>query len=896
MAEELIAPHERVDTMVEGIPDLTLGWEALAFAATYLRHPDGDRAGERWEFTPRQARWILWWYAVDENGDWLYGQGSRRLGKGPIVHSEMVPTPSGWKRHGDLKMYDQVYAVDGSVTTVVDLGQEVDEDCYDVVFRDGTSVRCTGSHRWPVETFTGRSKRTSEIVTVRDMLDNGLVFSRALTKGKTKAKSGNVSRYKTLVSPSVQGEHMDLPIDPYLLGYWLGDGDSDCGRITCGEDDLPHLLGEIISSGNEHFPPTRTNTARRVTVKGLKGALRSLDLLHNKHIPDVYLRASMEQRFALLQGLMDSDGTVSKRGACEISMMQGRLRGDILELCHSLGLMPTVTDSPAALKGRVVGERFRIRFTPLANERVCRLPRKLERCKRERVHSVPFGRCRTIVDIRPVESETARCITVAHPSHQYLVGEGWVPTCNSGKSPWAAVMAIIELLAPVRFDHFDPNVPGGCIGKRVSMPLVQLAANSFDQVKNTYSIVRAMLSPSMAPKLHADFNLDVGAERVYVEPSGSLQIISSSSASAEGARSTFVICDETEWWTPSSGGVDFFNTLKANSTKTGSRVVETCNAWRPDEGSVAELNFKAWCAQEEGTEREIKRKILYESVMAPPDTDIADEDSLRKALEFVYDDNPWSLKHLDAIISDIYTSSTPIEASKRKYLNIPTTAEDAWADPQQWALMADRSRKVEPGEDIVMFFDGSLSNDATALIGCCVSDGHVFTIGIWEPGNDHDKKHKINVQAVDGRVEKAFATYNVRAFFADVREWENAVKVSWPERFGAQLDVWATPRGEIPEPIAWDMRGKKKDFTLACELTEGDILNGAFTHDGNPVLARHVANARRFENHFGIAISKESRSSPNKIDAAVCMIGARHALRVLKENADTPATYEAVFY
>lgn len=466
---------------------------------------------------------------------------------------------------------------------------------------------------------------------------------------------------------------------------------------------------------------------------------------------------------------------------------------------------------------------------------------------------------------------------------------------GSGKSPWAAVMAIIELLAPVRFDHFDTDLPGGCAGKPVSMPLVQLAANSFDQVKNTFSIVRAMLSPTNSPRLHTDFTLDVGKEKVFVEPAGTMEIISSSSASAEGARSTFVICDETEWWTPSSGGVDFYNTLKANCTKTGSRVVETCNAWRPDEGSVAEINFKAWCAQEEGTEREIKRKILYDSVMAPLDTDINDEASLRAGLEFVYADNPWSLKVLDSIISDIYTSSTPLEASKRKYLNWPVAAENAWCDPRKWALLADPDRVVEVGEDIVMFFDGSRSNDATALIGCCVSDGFIFTIGIWEPSNNHHKKNQINVQAVDNKVRYAFERWNVRAFFADVREWEGYVKTTWPERYADQLEVWSQPRGEIHEPIAWDMRGKKKDFTLAAELMEAEIENQDFRHDGNPVLARHVGNARRYENQWGISVTKESASSPNKIDACVCAIGARHALRVLKENADTPMTYEAFF-
>lgn len=895
----MVAAQDRLITLPDGVPERTLGFEALAWAAKYLRHPDGPRAGQRWQFTHEQARFILWFYEVDENGDWVWGHAARRLSKGPIAHSEMVPTPQGWKRHGDLKVWDEVYAVDGSVTRVLELGDEVNEDCYDVVFRDGTSVRCTGSHRWPVETFVGGKKRKREIVTVKEMIERGLVFERPLTSGKTKATSGDVKRFKTLPSPRVEGVEADLPIDPYVFGYWLGDGDSDGARITCGDEDLPYLVSELNKTDHPHYEPNRTNTAWRVGVSNMKRQLRELGVLNNKHIPDMYLKASVEQRFALLQGLMDSDGTVSASGSCEISMMQGPMRGQILELARSLGLMPTVTDSTATLRGRIVGERFRIRFTPMPDEQVCRLPRKLERCKKERKHAVPFGRSRTIVDIRPVESEPARCITVSHDDHQYLVGEGWVPTCNSGKSPFAAVMAVIELLAPVRFDGFDSSVMGGCVGRPEAMPWVQIAAASADQTRNTMSVVRALLAKPNAPQLHEDYDLDLGKEKIYSGGVGVLEIITSSAASAEGSRATFIVADEVEHWLPSNGGVELDGTLKANLTKTGNRMLETLNAWKPGLDSAGERTFNSWCEQEDGRARETKRKILYDSRMAPPDTDIGDEDSLREALEFVYADCPWSLRVLDAIIADFYTSSTSLDASKRKYLNWPTASVDAWCDPQKWAAMAKPDRVVEPGEDIGMFFDGSLSRDDTALIGVCLSDGHVFTIGMWSPGNSHDKakQARINPESVDAKVKWAKATYNVRGFFADVREWEGYVKVHWPELFRDSLDIWARPRGDLPEPIAWDMRVFKRAFAQAAELTEAEIDQGTFTHDGDPMLSRHVRNAHRYDTQWGISVKKESPNSSLKIDGCVAMIGARHVYRLLKEagTGKREMTYEAFF-
>lgn len=464
---------------------------------------------------------------------------------------------------------------------------------------------------------------------------------------------------------------------------------------------------------------------------------------------------------------------------------------------------------------------------------------------------------------------------------------------GSGKSPMAAVMALIELLAPVRLDRFDPDVIGGCIGKPVAMPWVQLGAATAEQTKNTMSLVRAMINPAIAPKLNEDYELDIGKEKVYTGNNGVLEIISSSARSAEGNRCTFAILDETEHFTPATGGVALFDTVIDNLTKTGSRCVETCNAWIPDRDTVAQSTFEDWQAQYEDPDEE--DDILMDLIQAPFDTDLEDEDSVREALRFVYADCPWSLKALDAIISRIYRSAGSIDSAKRKYFNWPTTAQNAWVSGREWALLEDKSREVKEGEEIVMFFDGSLSNDATALVGACVSDGHVFVIGVWEPGNDHTKRAMIDADVVDGRVDWAFETYDVKAFFADVREWDSFTKVTWPSRYKDRLEIFAEPNGKIEESIAWDMRGHSRDFTLACELAEQQILNREFTHDGNAVLARHVANSRREENRYGIRINKESKDSPKKIDAAVCMIGARHVLRLYLDNRPKPRSRRAFF-
>lgn len=450
---------------------------------------------------------------------------------------------------------------------------------------------------------------------------------------------------------------------------------------------------------------------------------------------------------------------------------------------------------------------------------------------------------------------------------------------GSGKSPFAAVLALMEFLGPVRLKDFNPLAPGGCVGKPVDMPLVQIAATAESQTANTMRMVRAMAAKGSA--LAVEYGLDVGKTKYYKSPEGTLEVITSSSSAAEGAESSFNVWDETEHWKPASGGPDLASTLEDNLTKSGSRAVQTCNAWVPGHESVAENAYEGWLAQEEGRTKG-KSKILYDARIASPDCDMESLESLKENLEHVYDDCFWV--DLQPIIEKIWDPRSEVDASKRKYLNWPTVAEDAWCDPNDWKVLRNPNRVVDFGEDIVMFFDGSKSRDATGLVGCCVSDGHVFTIAAWEPKTDThaDEEHRdiVSVHEVDAAVDRAFREYNPVGFFADVQEWESFVKISWPEKYADRLEIHASPTGRDPHPIAWDMRTKVMDFTMASELALTEIKGGGFTHDGDARLSRHVGNARNRPNRWGVSIGKESPSSSRKVDLAVCMIGARMVRRL----------------
>lgn len=445
---------------------------------------------------------------------------------------------------------------------------------------------------------------------------------------------------------------------------------------------------------------------------------------------------------------------------------------------------------------------------------------------------------------------------------------------GSGKSPFAAAQALVEFCGPVRLLDFDSKIPGGCIGRPVEMPLVQIAATAESQTANTMRMVRAF-----APKgseFVARYQLDPGKTRYYKLPEGTLEVITSSATSAEGGEGSFVVGDESEHWKPSNGGVELASTLEDNLAKSGSRMLETANAWVPGAESVAEATWEAWLAQEEGRTRG-ETKILYDAVIAPADTDMADPESLRAALEHVYADCPWV--DVTAIMERIWSPRARPDDSKRKYLNRPTAAQDSWVAPEEWEALP-RAEAPAAGAEIVMFFDGSKSRDATALIGCEVESGDVFTIGVWEP-DPSDDADTVDAADVDRAVIRAFARYDVLAFFGDVREWESFVLTEWPGRYKDELLLWAVPTGKPPQAIAWDMRSHSADFAQAAEACHAEILGGEFKHDGDSRVARHVGNARRRPYRAWVSIGKESPDSPRKVDAAVCVIGARMVRRLV---------------
>lgn len=312
--------------------------------------------------------------------------------------------------------------------------------CYELRFTDGTTIVADADHQW---TVTLRSRSGLSALRQQDFEFNGQDYRGTLTTDEMRSvlfygKRGDRNVALPSVEP-IQTPHSKLPLAPYALGLWLGDGSQGSGYITCSIQDRPAVMQCLREVGvrsveRDHKSPAvllgdgdRTQAARNQSPQA---ALRRLRVLRDKHIPRRYLRASVEQRRELLQGLMDSDGYVSKAGQCEFTTTNHVLATDTVELIRSLGIKATVTTARATLYGKDCGPKYRVQFFAWSDEPCFRLPRKRARLRQRPTRQIRSA-TRKVVAIREVFSRPVRCVQVDSPSRLYLAGEGMVPTHNT---------------------------------------------------------------------------------------------------------------------------------------------------------------------------------------------------------------------------------------------------------------------------------------------------------------------------------------------------------------------------------------------------------------------------------------------------------------------------------
>jgi hypothetical protein len=349
-----------------------------------------------------------------------------------------LPTPTGWTTMGEVKVGDLVFDEAGQPTRVT-LATEVmhDHQCYRVTFSDGNSIVADAEHLWNVN---DRYSRKNPLTLTTDQMKDRLFIG--------KRDDRKECRYSIPLSKPLAIEAKNLKVDPYVLGVWLGDGTSSCSRVTLAATDfeIVHhiaMAGEDVhvrsawKKGNTLQVHVGGNKSRKLS---LQSRLRSLGVLNDKHIPDDYLRGSVEQRLAILQGLMDTDGSIYVDGRCEFFNTSKTLIDDVYELIVSLGFKPCLSTKKPP-KGTDYEHSYRIAFTAYKDTPVFRMSRKRERQRVRPKYSISSSR--TITAIEPVESVPVRCIQVDSPSHLYLAGRGMIPTHNTSLVMAAAVWSLV---------------------------------------------------------------------------------------------------------------------------------------------------------------------------------------------------------------------------------------------------------------------------------------------------------------------------------------------------------------------------------------------------------------------------------------------------------------------
>ncbi len=470
---------------------------------------------------------------------------------------------------------------------------------------------------------------------------------------------------------------------------------------------------------------------------------------------------------------------------------------------------------------------------------------------------------------------------------------------GTGKDPGGGAVCNTELLGPVELYDWDEKT-GRPIGRRRGFPLVQVLSNSEAQSKDVLRVANAMWSREARDY----YGLDCGETRTIIKGTGArFEIPPTSEASGEGDPATHVMLNETHHMTDSSGGKRVAAMARRNVAKAPAqiqaRVFEYTNAHRQGMESEAEGSYLSWQEQQAPNYRG-KRDILYDSIEAPPDTDILTEEGRLRGLRAAYMDAPWN--DIERISDEMADRRTSVADQIRFYLNGLAGAEDSWVEPANFDNLAEQ-KVVADGDQIAMFLDCSKSEDSTGLVGCRLDDMYCFTIGVWErpKGWPQSKRWLAPRAEVDAAARAATEKFDVQWFGIDPSpaKDDDAESLYWADMIDNlhrdlrdKLPVWATPGEVRGNSVMFDMRTsqfganqRNQAFTQTAELVQRWIdeegKDGLFRHDGDPRLRTHVHNAKIRPTQWGNSLAKATRDSKQLVDLAVCMVGAVMGARIV---------------
>lgn len=379
----------------------------------------------------------------------------RQTGKEQTLDS-LVRTTDGWVRMGDITLNHHAIMPDGSNAPVVGIYPQGEKDIYRVYFEDGRWTDCGEEHLWKVHNRYWSPEDTQwRVITLRDILER-----------RERFPNSEAGFSVPLIEPETKA-NVNLPLDPYLIGALLGDGGLTTGTVRFSSED-EFIVEEVRKSLPENVIITQhgdidyrihdTSRADIQKTSPFLDTLRDLDMMgkysYEKVVPHAYMNASPDQRYALLQGLMDTDGTVDKSSSSSFCTTSIKLAWQVQELVRGLGGIckikekrPFYTHKGARHEGRIA---YIVRIRIKDPKKLFRLPRKLDRLS-DNYKSADSLKLR-ITNIEYVGKHEAQCIEVGHPEHLYIT-DSYIVTHNT--------VCALSLIANVMYNVGYEYVIGG---------------------------------------------------------------------------------------------------------------------------------------------------------------------------------------------------------------------------------------------------------------------------------------------------------------------------------------------------------------------------------------------------------------------------------------------------
>lgn len=425
--------------------------------------------------------------------------------------------------------------------------------------------------------------------------------------------------------------------------------------------------------------------------------------------------------------------------------------------------------------------------------------------------------------------------------------------------------------------------PGEPMGQPIATPFIRCLATEEGQSGNVFDSIYYNLTDLNCPLAHVP-GVDAGVTRVILPGGGEIRPSTASSASKDGGLETWADLDESHLYiTPELRRM--YDTVTRNLRKekanVGTWYLETTTMFAPGEGSVAEATYAEAEALRDGRKKRGRHRLMYDHRWGEC-KDLTDEQALRAALREAFGD-AMAWQDEDGLVDEFYDTRKKAQDSRRYFFNAQTSTSDSWIAAHEWFACGRPERSLKPGDVVTLGMDGSINDDATAIVATRVSDKHQQLLGCWEkPEGPAGEDWQVDRVAVDACFADAMTRFVVVGAFCDPPHWQDTLD-RWHAEFASRMQVKATQQ----RPLEW-WTNRPRQMVAALERYHEAVLEERLSHtppedrigveaELAATLTRHVLNARRRPGRVGLGIGKDTPHSARKIDACMAAVLAYEA-------------------